>query len=41
VTEKDAELLKEALGIQTVRDFGSKKQFALAGVLVALTSKTG
>ena len=40
VTDKDAELLKEALGIQTVRDFGSNKQFALAGVLVALSSKT-
>jgi len=41
VTEKDAELLKEALGIQTVRDFGSNKHFALAGVLVGLSSKTG
>jgi hypothetical protein len=41
VTDKDAELLKEALGIATVRDLGSNKHFALAGVLVALSGKTG
>jgi hypothetical protein len=41
VTEKDDELLKEALGIKTVRDLGSNKHFALAGVLVALSNKTG
>lgn len=41
VTDKDAALLKEALGIQTVRDLGSNKHFALAGVLVALSGKTG
>jgi hypothetical protein len=41
VTEKDDELLKQALGITTVRDLGSNKHFALAGVLVALANKTG
>lgn len=39
VTDKDAELLQEALGIKTVRDLGSNKHFALAGVLVALSNK--
>jgi hypothetical protein len=41
VTEKDDALLLEALGIKTVRDLGSNKHFALAGVLVALSAKTG
>jgi hypothetical protein len=41
VTEKDDALLREALGIKTVRDLGSNKHFALAGVLVALSGKTG
>ena len=41
VSEKDDELLREALGIKTVRDLGSNKHFALAGVLVALSNKTG
>ncbi len=41
VTDKDAELLDQAFGIKTVRDLGSNKYFALAGVLVALSSKTG
>jgi hypothetical protein len=41
VTEKDDALLLEALGIKTVRDLGSNKHFALAGVLVALSGKTG
>jgi hypothetical protein len=41
VSEKDDELLQQALGIKTVRDLGSKKHFALAGVLVALSAKTG
>jgi hypothetical protein len=41
VTDKDGELLQQALGIKTVRDLGSNKHFALAGVLVALASKTG
>ena len=41
VSDRDAELLKDALGITTVRDLGSNKYFALAGVLVALSNKTG
>jgi hypothetical protein len=41
VTDKDAELLDQAFGIKTVRDLGSNKYFALAGVLVALSGKTG
>ena len=41
VTEKDDALLHEALGIKTVADLGSNKYFALAGVLVALSGKTG
>jgi hypothetical protein len=41
VTERDAALPKEALGIETVRDLGSNKHFALADVLVTLSGKTG
>lgn len=41
VTDNDAKLLNDALGIKTVRDLGSNKHFALAGVLVALANKTG
>jgi hypothetical protein len=41
VTDKDGELLQQAFGIKTVRDLGSNKHFALAGVLVALSGKTG
>lgn len=41
VTDDDAKRLDEAFGIKTVRDFGSNKYFALAGVLVALEGKTG
>jgi hypothetical protein len=41
VSDKDGELLQEAFGIKTVRDLGSNKYFALAGVLVALSAKTG
>jgi hypothetical protein len=41
VSDSDAELLKQAFGIKTVRDLGSNKYFALAGVLVALSNKTG
>jgi hypothetical protein len=41
VSDRDAELLKEALGITTIRDLGSNKHFALAGVLVALANNTG
>ncbi len=37
VTEADAEKLSSALGIKTVRDLGSNKHFAVAGVLVALS----
>jgi hypothetical protein len=41
VSEGDDKLLAEAFGIKTVRDLGSNKYFALAGVLVALSNKTG
>lgn len=41
VSDKDAALLKEAFGIDTVRELGSNKYFALAGVLVALEGKEG
>jgi hypothetical protein len=41
VSENDAVLLKQAFGIDTVREFGSNKYFALAGVLVALENKEG
>jgi hypothetical protein len=40
LTERHDELLKE-LNIKTVADLGSNKFFALAGVLVALSNKTG
>lgn len=33
--------LADALGIKTIRDLGSNKYFAVAGVLVALAGKTG
>jgi hypothetical protein len=39
VTDADAEALRQALGIKTVRELGSNKHFALAGVLVALENK--
>jgi hypothetical protein len=41
VSENDAVLLKQAFGIDTVREFGSNKYFALAVVLVALENKEG
>lgn len=41
LTEKHDEILKDALNISTVRDLGSNKYFALAGVLVALSNKAG
>ena len=41
LTEKHDVQLKEALGIKTIRQLGANKYFALAGVLVALESKTG
>lgn len=41
VTDKDAAALKEHFGIKTVRDLGTNKFFALAGVLCALEKKEG
>ena len=41
LTERHDALLKEALGIDTVGELGSNKYFAIAGVLVALSNKTG
>jgi hypothetical protein len=40
LTDKHDKLLAE-FGIKTVRDLGSNKYFALAGALVALSTKTG
>jgi hypothetical protein len=37
VTDDDGKLLDQAFGIKTVRDLGSNKYFAVAGVLVALS----
>ncbi|MBB6403370.1 hypothetical protein [Arthrobacter sp. AZCC_0090] len=39
VTDATAEKLQEALGIKTIRELGSNKFFAVAGVLVALEGK--
>jgi hypothetical protein len=41
VTDSDAEHLVAAFNIKTVRDPGSNKYFAVAGVLVALAGHTG
>lgn len=41
LTEKRDQALKEALNIKSVRELGSNKYFALAGVLVALAGKEG
>jgi hypothetical protein len=41
LTEAHDKALEEALRIKTIRDLGSNKFFALAGVLVALEGKTG
>ena len=41
VTDADAEKLEAAFGIKTVRDLGSNRYFATAGVLVALANHTG
>ena len=41
VSDGDAKLLDEAFGIKTVRDLGSNKYFAVAGVLVALAGHEG
>ena len=40
LTEADDAALKDNMGIKTIRDLGSNKHFALAGVLVALENKT-
>jgi hypothetical protein len=40
VSDSDADKLRECLGIRTVRDLGSNKYFAAAGVLVALANHT-
>lgn len=39
VSDGDAEHLRAAFGIKTVRDLGVNKHFAFAGVLVALDNK--
>ncbi|WP_426998801.1 hypothetical protein [Pseudarthrobacter sp. N5] len=39
VTDATAKALKDVLGIDTVRELGSNKFFAVAGVLVALEGK--
>ncbi|MFW0790401.1 hypothetical protein [Gordonia sp. CPCC 205333] len=41
LTEKHDEALKESLNIKTIRDLGTNKYFAVAGVLAALEGKTG
>jgi hypothetical protein len=41
LTEAHDKALAEALNIKTVRQLGSNRFFALAGVLVALEGKTG
>ena len=40
LTEKHDAILSE-MGIKTIKDLGSNKYFAFAGVLVALDGKTG
>lgn len=40
LTERHDAILAETFGIKSVRDLGSNKFFALAGVLVALSNKT-
>jgi hypothetical protein len=41
ITDEKAAALKELLGIKTIRELGSNKYFAIAGVLVALEGKAG
>jgi hypothetical protein len=41
LTEAHDKALAEGLNIKTIRDLGSNKYFAVAGVLVALSGKTG
>jgi hypothetical protein len=38
VTEKDAELLKEAFGIKTIKDMGTNKYFRWAQAIATLAS---
>jgi len=41
ITDAKAAALHELLGIKTIRELGSNKYFAIAGVLVALEGKAG
>ena len=41
LTENHDAALKDLFGIDTVRELGANKYFALAGVMVALEGKTG
>ncbi len=41
LTKEHDEVLKQSFGIDTVRQLGTNKYFALAGVLVALANKEG
>ncbi|GGM10242.1 hypothetical protein [Nakamurella endophytica] len=41
LTERHDQVLAETFGIRTLADLGSNKYFALAGALVALSTKTG
>lgn len=41
LTEKHDEALQAALNIKTIRELGTNKYFAVAGVLAALEGKTG
>ena len=41
LTERHDQVLKDTFGIDTIRELGSNKYFALAGVLVALENKEG
>jgi hypothetical protein len=41
VSDGDAAKLKEAFGIVTVRDLGTNKYFAVAGVLAAMEKHAG
>jgi len=41
ITDAKAAAMQELLGIKTIRELGSNKFFAMAGVLVALEGKAG
>lgn len=41
ITDEKAAALQELLGIKTIRELGSNKHFAIAGVLVALEGRAG